>query len=193
MLAMFHRDCAVYTKKEVEKAASKEGIVAGAIEGVLKELVGDSLVHEGKISGQLFYWSFPGERATQLRQELASARAESERRAQQITSLQQQERQLRKEHGQSEEQAAALKAQESLLNEVRQAEANAIAEAEQLKKQAAQNLHVRKKDIPVLKEAANRWTDNLFMMRQHCIDKCGMDPKAIDAMLGTDKIDYVDD
>ena len=60
MLAMFHRECEVFTAKEVNKAASKEGIVSGAIEGVLKELISDNLVHEAKISGSLFYWSFPG-------------------------------------------------------------------------------------------------------------------------------------
>ena len=60
MVAMFQRECQVYTAKEVSKHASKEGIVSGAIEGVLKEVVSDDLVHEAKISGSLFYWSFPG-------------------------------------------------------------------------------------------------------------------------------------
>lgn len=60
MIDMFQAESAVYTKKEVEKLAPKTGIVSGAVEGVLKELISDDIVHEAKLSGTLFYWSFPG-------------------------------------------------------------------------------------------------------------------------------------
>ena len=192
MVAMFHRECAVYTSKEVSKAASKEGIVAGAIEAVLKECVGDDLVREAKISGQLFYWSFPGEAASRKRAELAAARALADQQAQQIASLQKQEAQLRKEKGQSEEEAEALRQQDTLLAQAREAKAKHDTEAEQLRKQSAQNMHVRKKDLATLRDAANRWTDNAFMIRKHCIEKCGMDAAGADHMLGTNQMDYVE-
>ena len=66
MVQMFHAECAVYTAKEVQKAAPKTGIVSGAVEGVLKELIGDDIVHEAKLSGMLFYWSFPGYAAVHM-------------------------------------------------------------------------------------------------------------------------------
>ena len=60
MIDMFQAESAVFTKKEVEKLAPRTGIVSGAVEAVLRELINDDIVHEGKLSGTLFYWSFPG-------------------------------------------------------------------------------------------------------------------------------------
>ena len=60
MVEMFQSECAVYTMKEVCKFAPKTGIVSGAVEAVLKEVVGDDLVHEAKLGGTTFFWSFPG-------------------------------------------------------------------------------------------------------------------------------------
>jgi hypothetical protein len=174
------------------KAASKEGIVSGAIEGVLKELVGDDLVHEEKISGTLFYWSFPGEVATKKRAELAAAHAEVARQQAQISELQEQTEALRRAQGQSQAEAQELRAQELLLVEVRARETERRAEAETLRKAAGQNMHARKRDLGVLRDAANRWTDNLFELKKHCVETCGFEPKVVDEMLGTDRIDYVE-
>ena len=60
MTDMFQAECSVFTKKEIEKLAPKTGIVSGAVEQVLKELMSDDIVYEAKLSGTLFYWSFPG-------------------------------------------------------------------------------------------------------------------------------------
>ena len=60
MIDMFQAESNVFTKKEVEKLAPRTGIVSGAVEAVLRELINDDIVHEGKLSGTLFYWSFPG-------------------------------------------------------------------------------------------------------------------------------------
>ena len=63
---------------------------------------------------------------------------------------------------------ADLKAQEVILAEIREFEASAKAELEQLNKSASSNMRLRKKDIQVLRDAANRWTDNLFEVC-HCV------------------------
>jgi hypothetical protein len=85
-----------------------------------------------------------------------------------------------------------LKAAELLLAEVESGRAAKVAEIEQLRKSSGQNLHLRKKDIETLRDAANRWTDNLFELRKHCVENCGLEPKTVDDMLGTDRIDYVE-
>ena len=51
---------------------------------------------------------------------------------------------------------------------------------------------LRRKDLPVLKDAANRWTDNLFQLRGHLVNTCGVEPAMVDKELGTDKIDYIE-
>ena len=57
---------------------------------------------------------------------------------------------------------------------------------------AVRTAALRSKDIPTLRDAANRWTDNCFELRKYCIEKGGMDPKLVDHELNTDSIDYVD-
>ena len=84
MVDMFQADCSVYTMKEIQKHAPKTGIVSGAVEGVLKDLVGDDLVHEAKLGGSWFFWSFPGEKATKKRAELSALSADIQRLQQQV-------------------------------------------------------------------------------------------------------------
>lgn len=191
MIEMFQSECAVYTSKEVQKHAPKTGIVAGAVEQVLKEVVGDDLVKEAKLGGTLFYWSFPGEAATKKRAELAATSAAIGQLKQQAAALQEQVEQMRKASGQSAEQAAELKEQEGLLNSIRTTEEKKKSELEREKKSASQNMHARKKDVGVLKEAANRWTDILFSLKSELVNG-GCEPKYINEMLGTDRIDYIE-
>ena len=86
----------------------------------------------------------------------------------------------------------------------------AQTEVESSKKAGALNLGARQKDLPILKEAANRWTvawlkraslcdqcrapgstpstralgstDNLFVIKKQLVDKYGMEPKQARAL-----------
>ena len=109
----------------------------------------------------------------------------------QATSLQAQIEQMRKAAGQSASEAAELHEQERLLTSIKATEAQTRESIEREKQSASQNMHARKRDLAVLKEAANRWTDNLFMIKSKLIDS-GADVKNVDDMLGTDRIDYLE-
>eukprot|EP00900_Chrysochromulina_parva_P016487 jgi/Chrpa1/2483/Chrysochromulina_OHIO_Genome00001331-RA len=196
MIDMFQAESTVFTKKEVEKLAPRTGIVSGAVEAVLRELINDDIVHEGKLSGTLFYWSFPGEVAMKKRAELASFQAkagqlEQQARSRFAKSLLAQIEQMRKAAGQSASEAAELNEQEGLLTSIMAAETEARENIEKEKKKSGQNMHARKRDLKVLKEAANRWTDNLFMIKSKLVES-GADVKNVDGMLGTDRIDYIE-
>jgi len=194
MLSMFHREAGgqVFTTKEVSKAASKEGIVAGAVESVLKELVSDNLVHEAKIGGTIFFWSFPGEAKMRKRAELAKAQSSAAAQEHTAASLQEQVKEAAKAHGHNESEAAQLRDSEEAITGFKRREAEANAELERLRKSSDKNMALRRKDLPVLKDAANRWTDNLFQLRSHLVNTCGAEPAMVDKELGTDKIDYIE-
>ena len=98
---------------------------------------------------------------------------------------------MRKAAGQSASEAAELHEQERLLTSIKATEAQTRESIEREKQSASQNMHARKRDLAVLKEAANRWTDNLFMIKSKLIDS-GADVKNVDDMLGTDRIDYLE-
>lgn len=193
MLAIFHRPpVSVFTQKEIEKESSKAGIVSGAIEGVLKELVGDNLVREEKISGSRFYWSFPGEQRTRKQAEIAQVQAAAAQLSRKATELTAQADEARKATGQSEADASRIREAEEAIATFKKRESDARTARDQLLKASGQNLGLRKKDLPVLRDAANRWTDNLFELRKYLVNKYGQEEAAMDKRLGTDKIDYIE-
>jgi hypothetical protein len=74
----------------------------------------------------------------------------------------------------------------------RKREADACAEKERALKSSGQNMALRRKDVPLLRDAANRWTDNLFELKKYLVEKFNCEPEALDKQLGTDKIDFVE-
>ena len=61
-----------------------------------------------------------------------------------------------------------------------------------MKKWKATMLGITEAD-PVLRDAANRWTDNCFMLQKFLVETGGMEPKQVDKLLGIDdKFDFVE-
>ena len=60
VLAMLHESREPWLLKDVEKAASKRGVVIQAVKDVVQSLVDDDLVHVDKIGTMNWYWAFPG-------------------------------------------------------------------------------------------------------------------------------------
>lgn len=59
-LEIFHESGDVFQLKDLEKLAPKEkGIVLQSVKPILQELVESEQVRAEKISGSLYYWSFP--------------------------------------------------------------------------------------------------------------------------------------
>ena len=100
MLAIFHDSRDVFLlnpkagAKDIQKAGSARGVIANAVPDILKELVGDDLVHEGKVGISTFYWSFPGEIGTKKRTELKKFEASAAQQLEQIASLKQKQEQM---------------------------------------------------------------------------------------------------
>mmetsp|Transcript_37400 Transcript_37400/g.84726 ORF Transcript_37400/g.84726 Transcript_37400/m.84726 type:complete len:125 (-) Transcript_37400:124-498(-) len=86
MLALFHETRDVFPYKDVEKAASARGIISQAVKDILKELVDDDQVHEGKVGISTFYWSFPGELGTKKRAELQQQQQDVARQREQVAA-----------------------------------------------------------------------------------------------------------
>lgn len=86
---------------------------------------------------------------------------------------------------------AELKEQEGLLDSIRQTETETRTAIEREKKASSENMHARKRDIGTLKDAANRWTDNLFQIKSNLVNQ-GAEPATVDKELGTDRIDYIE-
>ena len=191
MLKMFRDSKEVFTKKEIESRASKAGIVSNAVEGVLKELVGDDLVREEKVGISTYWWSFPGEGAAKKRRELSELQTAVTELKPRLEQLQEQQAASAAAGGESE--ASELQAIEGSIDALRARQKVATEELTKLSKDDAQDWAARKADLPVLLEGANRWTDNVYVARKFLTDKHGMDRKDADKYLSIkDDFDYVE-
>ena len=70
ILNIFHETKEVYLLKDMEKHASKRGVVLQSVKDVLQSLVDDDLVHGEKIGVSNYFWSFPSEAAVKLDTEI---------------------------------------------------------------------------------------------------------------------------
>lgn len=148
----------------------------------------DDLVDKEKIGGSNFFWSFP---------------AKKDR----IMQLQHQERlnnieKLKIELGEAQAQLAdAKRGREdddtgtrahklARLQEISSLMAPLQKELASLKENDPQALADLQQELKLCREAANRWTDNLFNAQSYLVKKRGFDKKAANKLLGiTDSFD----
>lgn len=70
------------------------------------------------------------------------------------------------------------------LNEIAKERAKILAELETLKENDPQAIADLEKELELVKQAANRWTDNLFNCKDYLVKKRGMDKKEACKLLG---------
>lgn len=192
---MFHSSRSVYAMKDVEREAAKLGIISNAVKDVLKELICDDLVHEGKVGVSTYYWSFPGEAGSKKRAELASLRQQTAMLRSQVEQLKAQQKQQAEQRAREsggKDDSADVASMSTAIEALKQDEARLDGELKAAETAGALNLQQRLQDVPVLKEAANRWTDNVFEVRKRFIDEFQMDSKRIDSEFGIDGLDYIE-
>ncbi|KAL4034690.1 hypothetical protein IC575_003355 [Cucumis melo] len=150
--------------KELEKLGPRKGVISQSVKDVVQSLVDDDLVSKEKIGTSVYFWSLPSCAGNQLRnvyRKLESDLQNSKNRLEELTEQCKQLKKGREESEEREEALAELKAIElkhkELKDEVLQYADNDPAAFEAMKN-AIDDAHA----------AANRWTDNIFTLRQWC-------------------------
>lgn len=195
MLSMFHGSRAVFAMKDVEREAGRLGIISNAVKDVLKELVCDDLVREDKVGVSTYYWSFPGEAGSKKRGELASLRQQTAVLRKQVEQFKAQQADQAKQKAQEtggRDETAEIASVTSSIEALKQDEARLDGQLKAAEMAGVLDLRQRIRDVPALKEAANRWTDNLFEVRKKCIELFQMDAKTVDKEFGIDGLDYLE-
>jgi hypothetical protein len=170
MTELFWERKEVFTLKELETLAPKaKGIVSQSVKDVLTTCVAEGTVDTDKIGSGNFYWSFPSKtlRTKQIKY-------------QQLT---QQQQQLTKELETLNEQLIVLEASRTTSD----ARSEQLQQLEVLQQQvkeltAASNeymdcdmdaINKLKKGQQVSRDAANRWTDNIYVLVSYMKNKTG--------------------
>ncbi|XP_022961005.1 meiotic nuclear division protein 1 homolog isoform X1 [Cucurbita pepo subsp. pepo] len=164
MLQIFYDSQDFFLLKELEKLGPRKGVISQSVKDVVQSLVDDDLVSKEKIGTSVYFWSLPSCAGNQLRnvyRKLESDLQTSKNRLEELTEQSNALKKGREESEEREEALAQLKAIElkhkELKDEMVQYADNDPAAFEAMKN-AIEDAHA----------AANRWTDNIFTLRQWC-------------------------
>ncbi|KAK3814271.1 MAG: GAJ protein [Benniella sp.] len=172
LLELLHESGTFHKLQELEKTAPKlKGIVQQSVKDVLQSLVDDGLVTVEKIGTSNYYWSFPSTIQQSKRAKLQALRDESQKLEKANAEL---EANIQKALSGREDNDRRQELMAQLL------EAQALdKKLEQERKQYSDSdptlLEAQKRYSMVAKDAANRWTENIFVFQSYCVNKFNVD------------------
>lgn len=191
ILDIYHQTKGVYTEKEICALAVKAGVNSGTVADINTALVDDGLVDKEKIGGSNYFWSFPGKKDRQLQISHEETLAEIERAKARLAGAQ--SRLADAKRGREDENGERAKKLARMV-ELEKEKKELTAEFDMLKENDPQALADLEKELKLVKEAAHRWTDNIFTCKSYLTKKRGMSSKEACKLLGiTSAFDYPDD
>ncbi|XP_065190053.1 meiotic nuclear division protein 1 homolog isoform X2 [Sycon ciliatum] len=154
--------------KELEKMAPKEkGITTQSVKDVLQSLVDDAMVDTDRIGTSNYFWALPSKAATAKRNKLARAKESLQTYRKKRTTLDDTIAKMSTGRENSEKR-------KELLSELAgQQEKHATLRKElQAYHDCDPAVLQEKADMSdMLKDASNRWTDNVFSVKSWCKNK----------------------
>ncbi|KAF7819730.1 meiotic nuclear division protein 1-like protein [Senna tora] len=192
MLQIFYESQDFFLLKELEKSGPKKGVITQSVKDVIQSLVDDDLVSKDKIGTSVYFWSLPSCAGNQLRNvyhKLESDLQSSKKRHVELVDQCEVLKKGREESDEREQALADLKAVELKHKELK----------EELGKYADNDpaaVEAMREAIEVSHAAANRWTDNIFTLRQWCSNNFPQAKEQLENMykeIGiTDDFDYLE-
>ncbi|KAG0167026.1 Meiotic nuclear division protein 1 [Apophysomyces sp. BC1034] len=178
----FHETSDFFQLKELEKIGPKKGIVAQSVKEVLTGLVDDGLVTTDKIGNSTYFWSFPSAAVQNKRNKLEDLKKQVEQEEEKKMMLEDAITAAKIGREPSDER-------ESVLKELQQAQETQRALAialQEYKDNDPAMFAVKEKAAVVAKEAANRWTENVWTIQSYCVNKFGMERQMFNQSFGID-------
>ncbi|XP_042492762.1 meiotic nuclear division protein 1 homolog [Macadamia integrifolia] len=164
ILKIFYESQDFFLLRELEKLGPKKGVISQSVKDVVQSLVDDDLVLKDKIGISVYFWSLPSCAGNQLRNVHRKLESDLEIGTKRLPELMDRRDGLKKGREESDERGQALdelKAIEVKYNELKD-ELGRYADNDPAALEAMSNA------IEVAHAASNRWTDNIFTVRQWC-------------------------
>ncbi|KAK6944878.1 Leucine zipper with capping helix domain [Dillenia turbinata] len=164
MLQIFYESQDFFLLKELEKLGPRKGVITQSVKDVVQSLVDDDLVSKDKIGTSVYFWSLPSCAGNQLRNVCRKLDSDLQSSKKRLAELVEQCNDLKKGREKSDEREEALselKSIEQKYNELKE-EMGRYADNDPATVEAMRNTS------EVAYAAANRWTDNIFTVRQWC-------------------------
>jgi len=178
MLEIFTESSDFFTLKELEKIApKKKGIISQSVKEVVQSLADDDMVFSDKCGVQTVFWCLPSDNVQKKRARLSHLSTLVVEKEKVFNDLVQEKATL-KEGRQDTETRQILIAQVKEANDKKKKLQSKLQEFAECDPDFAEAL---KKGSRIAMEAANRWTDNLFVLRGWCENNFSMSRSDFDA------------
>ncbi|XP_021249808.1 meiotic nuclear division protein 1 homolog isoform X2 [Numida meleagris] len=215
MMEIFSETKDVFQMKDIEKIASKdkgissevlafqglsfcEIIVCGqraedtasmSVKEVLQSLVDDGMVDTDRIGTSNYFWAFPSKALHAKKCKLEELQTQVAETSQKKEILQKSIEKLKIGREDTAERGALMKE----LAALRQKKEQLKAEIEKYRECDPDVVEEMRQTSNVAKEAANRWTDNIFAIKSWAKRKFGFEESRIDKNFGIpEDFDYID-
>lgn len=189
MLQVFYEKKDVFQLKDLEKIGPKEkGVIAQAVKDVVQSLVDDGLVDSEKIGTSVYFWSFPSKAVSTRKRKLDDLRAKVEDVEKKLRFV---DGQLAKAQVGREESDEREKLMAELI-EVERSRDELSAELDKHRDCDPEVLEEIKRQTVVARDAANRWTDNIFSVKSWVKNKFFIEESVLNKQFGIpEELDYV--
>ncbi|XP_064612721.1 meiotic nuclear division protein 1 homolog [Liolophura sinensis] len=190
MMEFFYEKKDFFQLKELEKQCQKEkGITSMSVKEILTSLVDDGMLDTDKIGTCVYFWAFPS-KASQNRKrkidDLSQKIEESKKKQKSVTEMVAKAKVGREENEERSEVLSMLRKREDEKKQL-------LAELERYKECDPEVLEEMKQETKIAKEAANRWTDNVFSIKSWIKQKFAFEESVIDKQFGIpETFDYLD-
>ncbi|KAM9330447.1 meiotic nuclear division protein 1 homolog [Gastrophryne carolinensis] len=190
MMEIFFETKDVFQLKDLEKIAPKEkGITSMSVKDILQSLVDDAMVDSERIGTSNYFWAFPSKALHARKRKLEALESQMKEANQKKKSLEQSVEKA-KVGRQDTEERSALTQELSLLRQQRD---QLKVELEKYKECDPDVIEEIRQANKVAKDAANRWTDNIFSVKSWAKKKFGFEESRIDKTFGIpEDFDYID-
>ncbi|XP_042726523.1 meiotic nuclear division protein 1 homolog [Lagopus leucura] len=190
MMEIFFETKDVFQLKDIEKIASKDkGITSMSVKEVLQSLVDDGMVDTDRIGTSNYFWAFPSKALHARKRKLEELQT-------QFAETNQKKEILQKGIEKSKIGRENTAEREALVKELaalRQEKEQLRAEIEKYRECDPDVVEEMRQTSKVAKEAANRWTDNIFAIKSWAKRKFGFEESRIDKSFGIpEDFDYID-
>ncbi|XP_048133317.1 meiotic nuclear division protein 1 homolog [Rhodamnia argentea] len=192
MLQIFYESQDFFLLKELEKLGPRKGVITQSVKDVVQSLVDDDLVSKDKIGTSVYFWSLPSCAGNQLRNVYRKLESDVQSSKRRLAELDDQCSALKKGREESDEREEAL----SNLKKVEKKHNELKDEMAEYADNDPAAFEAMKNAILVAHAAANRWTDNIFTLRQWCSNNFPEAKEQLEHMYQevgiTDDLDYLE-
>ncbi|XP_033747912.1 meiotic nuclear division protein 1 homolog isoform X1 [Pecten maximus] len=177
MMDFFFEKKDFFTLKELERMCQKEkGITSMSVKDILTSLVDDAMVDTDKIGTSVYFWAFPSKASQNRKRKISDLTSQLEDLESKKLALTTSVSKAKVGKEDNEDRSELLAA----LAERREEKSRLMSELELYRECDPEVLQEVQNQTTVAREAANRWTDNVFSIKSWIKRKFSFEESVID-------------